>query len=224
MNIAIVLAGGVGTRTGLEIPKQFYKIRNSEILSYTLRAFENSSKVDKIVIVTIEEYFDKIDEIVEKYGISKYIMTVKNGDTRRKSVFNALEKLEKIAKQDDIIVIHDGISAMIKPHTIDKCVEETLKYKATTLAQKNPNTVVYSQGSNIQKYIDRNFVYNVQTPQSFQYKIIYEAHKNMQDNADLTDDTQIVIKNGVDVHIIENQELNIKLTTKEDIELFEFYL
>lgn len=65
MNIAVVLAGGVGARTGLEIPKQFYKIRDKEILSYTLTAFEKSEKIDKIVIVSLEEYFEKIDEIVK---------------------------------------------------------------------------------------------------------------------------------------------------------------
>ena len=224
MNIAIVVAGGVGSRTGLEIPKQFYKIRDKEILSYTLTAFEKSEKIDKIVIVCLEEYFEKISEIVRKYDIKKYIKTVKNGDTRRQSVFNALKSLEDIAKQDDIILIHDGIRAMIKPHTLDKCVEETMKYDATTLAQKNSNTVVYSEGHNIQRYIDRNFVYNLQTPQSFKYKIIYDAHKKTEESGDITDDTQIAIKNGIEVHIIENDEPNLKLTTKEDIKLFEFYL
>lgn len=224
MNIAIVVAGGVGSRTGLEIPKQFYKIRDKEILSYTLTAFEKSEKIDKIVIVCLEEYFEKISEIVRKYDIKKYIKTVKNGDTRRQSVFNALKSLEDIAKQDDIILIHDGIRAMIKPHTLDKCVEETMKYDATTLAQKNSNTVVYSEGHNIQRYIDRNFVYNLQTPQSFKYKIIYDAHKKIEESGDITDDTQIAIKNGIEVHIIENDEPNLKLTTKEDIKLFEFYL
>jgi 2-C-methyl-D-erythritol 4-phosphate cytidylyltransferase len=224
MNIAIVLAGGVGARTGLEIPKQFYKIKDREILSYTLTAFENSEKIDTIVIVCLEEYFDKISEIVRKYGITKHIMTVKNGDTRKQSVFNALKSLENIASQDDIVLIHDGIRAMIKPHSIDKCVEETIKYGATTLAQKNSNTVVYSEGHNIQRYIDRNFVYNLQTPQSFKYKIIYDAHKKTEESGDITDDTQIAIKNGIEVHIIENDEPNLKLTTKEDIELFKFYL
>ena len=109
MNIAIVLAGGVGARTGLEIPKQFYKIRDMEILSYTLTAFESSEKIDKIVIVSLEEYFDKISEIVRKYDVKKHIMTVKNGDTRKQSVFNALKSLENIASQDDIVLVHDGI-------------------------------------------------------------------------------------------------------------------
>ncbi len=224
MNIAVVLAGGVGTRTGLEIPKQFYKIRDKEILSYTLTAFEKSEKIDKIVIVSLEEYFEKIDEIVKKYEIKKHIMTVKNGDTRRQSVFNALKSLENIAKQDDIILIHDGIRAMIKPHTIDKCVEETMKYGATTLAQKNANTVIYSEGHNIEKYIDRNFVYNLQTPQSFKYKIIYDAHKKTEKSGDITDDTQIVMPYYDNIHIIENDLPNLKLTTKEDIMLFEYYL
>ena len=190
MNIAIVLAGGVGARTGLEIPKQFYKIRDREILSYTLTAFESSEKIDKIVIVCLEEYFDKISEMVRKYEIKKHIMTVKNGDTRKQSVFNALKSLENIANQDD----------------------------------KNSNTVVYSEGHNIERYIDRNFVYNLQTPQSFNYKLIYDAHKKTEDSRDITDDTQIAIKNGIAVHIIENDEPNLKLTTKEDIKLFEFYL
>lgn len=223
MNIAIVLAGGVGSRMGLDIPKQFYKIKNREILSYTLEAFQNSNLIDKILVVSIEGYFEQIREIVAKYNITKFENVVKNGSTRQKSVFNALEYLSFL-KNNDIVLIHDGVRAMISSNIINKCVEETKKYKSTTLAQKSVNTIAYSESDEIEKYIDRKTIYNIQTPQSFEYDIIYNAHKKYMDKIDITDDTQLVMDYGNKVHIIENNEPNFKLTTKEDIILFEYFL
>lgn len=224
MSIAIVLAGGVGSRTGLDIPKQFLKINDKEIIAYTLESFQNASKIEKIVIVSLKDYFDEIKLIVERYNISKFAGIVENGSTRQKSVFNALKYLETLAKEDDIVLIHDGIRAMVSSKLIDKCVEETKIFKATTLAQKSLNTIVYSEDNNIEKFIDRNFVYNVQTPQSFEYKLIYDSHKKATNNEGVTDDTQIAMLNGYKVHIIQNDEPNLKLTTKQDIAIFEYYL
>lgn len=223
MNIAIILAGGTGSRMGLDIPKQFYKIKDKEIIAYTLTSFQNAKHIDKIVIVSIEEYFEKIEEIVSKYQITKFEKIVKNGDTRQKSVFSALSNID-FAKDDDIVLIHDSVRAMISSDTINMCVIETQKYKSTTLAQKSVNTIAYSQTDTIEKYIDRKNIYNIQTPQSFEYKIIYESHKKAINQKDITDDTQIAMYCGNKVHIIENNEPNIKLTTKEDIMFFEYYL
>lgn len=222
MNVGIILAGGVGSRMGLDIPKQFLKIREKEVIGYTMTAFQNADSIDRFFLVAHEDYWKHIEDICTKYDLKKFWGISSAGDTRQESVFGALDAINSL-NDDDIVLIHDGVRAMITPDIIDECIIQTKRYGATTLAQKSINTIIYSESDKIQEYINRDYIYNVQTPQSFRYGIIYEAHKKVI-GQDMTDDTQIAMKNGINVHIIENNEPNLKLTTREDIMLFDYYL
>ncbi|EJU22588.1 2-C-methyl-D-erythritol 4-phosphate cytidylyltransferase [Peptoanaerobacter stomatis] len=226
MNIAVILAGGTGSRMQSKTPKQFIKINGKPIISYTLMAFEQAELIDEIVIVCLDDYKEHIKTIISDFKISKFNSLISNGNTRQQSVFNAISHIKNYAKDDDIVLIHDGVRAMIMPDMIDKCVIETKKYKAVTLAQKTKNTMIIAKNGQISKYLDRDFIYNVQTPQSFKFDIIYNSHINAinSGNTDITDDTQIVMPYYNNIHIIENDLPNLKLTTKEDIMLFEYYL
>ena len=226
MNIAVILAGGTGSRMQSKTPKQFIKINGKPIISYTLMAFEQAELMDEIVIVCLDDYKEHIKTIISDFKISKFNSLISNGNTRQQSVFNAISHIKNYAKDDDIVLIHDGVRAMIMPDMIDKCVIETKKYKAVTLAQKTKNTMIIAKNGQISKYLDRDFIYNVQTPQSFKFDIIYNSHINAinSGNTDITDDTQIVMPYYNNIHIIENDLPNLKLTTKEDIMLFEYYL
>lgn len=226
MNIAVILAGGTGSRMQSKTPKQFIKINGKPIISYTLMAFEQAELIDEIVIVCLDDYKEHIKTIISDFKISKFNSLISNGNTRQQSVFNAISHIKNYAKDDDIVLIHDGVRAMIMPDVIDTCVVETKKYKAVTLAQKTKNTMIIAKNGQISKYLDRDFIYNVQTPQSFKFDIIYNSHINAinSGNTDITDDTQIVMPYYDNIHIIENDLPNLKLTTKEDIMLFEYYL
>lgn len=226
MNIAVILAGGTGSRMQSKTPKQFIKINGNPVISYTLMAFEQAELIDEIVIVCLDDYKEHIKTIISDFKISKFNSLISNGNTRQQSVFNAISHIKNYAKDDDIVLIHDGVRAMIMPDMIDKCVVETKKYKAVTLAQKTKNTMIIAKNDQISKYLDRDFIYNVQTPQSFRFDIIYNSHINAinSGNTDITDDTQIVMPYYDNIHIIENDLPNLKLTTKEDIMLFEYYL
>ncbi|EHL14659.1 hypothetical protein HMPREF9629_02103 [Peptoanaerobacter stomatis] len=226
MNIAVILAGGTGSRMQSKIPKQFIKINGKPVISYTLIAFEQAELIDEIVVVCLDCYKNNIENIISDFKISKFTSLISNGSTRQQSVFNAISHIKNYAKDDDIILIHDGVRAMITPDMIDKCVVDTKKYKAVTLAQKTKNTMIIAKNCQISKYLDRDFVYNVQTPQSFRFDIIYNSHINAikSGNIDVTDDTQIVMPYYNNIHITENDLPNLKLTTKEDIMLFEYYL
>lgn len=227
MNIAIILAGGTGTRMRSSIPKQFLKINDIPILAYTIQSFEKSSLIDKIIIVSIREYKNEINQILEKYNIQKFEGLALNGSTRQESVYNGLVLAKKIANDDDIVLIHDGVRAMITPDIINDCIVQTQKYGSTTLAEKTKNTMVVSDNNlQIKNFLDRESIYNIQTPQNFKFGLIYKAHKNAIKNGhiNITDDTQISILDGNKVHIIENEKPNLKLTTKEDMKIFEYYL
>ena len=226
MNIAVILAGGTGSRMQSKIPKQFIKINGKPVISYTLMAFEQAELIDEIIVVCLDDYKEHIKTIISDFKISKFNSLMSNGNTRQQSVFNAISHIKNYAKDDDIVLIHDGVRAMIMPDMIDKCVVETKKYKAVTLAQKTKNTMIIAKNGQISKYLDRDFIYNVQTPQSFRFDIIYNSHINAinSGNTDITDDTQIVMPYYDNIHIIENDLPNLKLTTKEDIMLFEYYL
>lgn len=227
MNIAIILAGGTGSRMNLSIPKQFLEINKIPIIAHTLISFQNASLIDKIIVVSLEQYFDKIKSIINDYNITKYHYLVKNGDTRQNSVFNALSYLKDIAKDKDIVLIHDGVRAMIDKDIIDKCILETEKYDLTTLADKSKNTIALANKNlDIENFLDREYIYNIQTPQNFRFNIIHNSHISAIEKGytNITDDTQIAMLNNYKVHIIENEKPNFKLTTKKDIALFEYHL
>lgn len=136
MNIAVILAGGTGSRMQSKTPKQFIKINGKPIISYTLMAFEQAELIDEIVIVCLDDYKEHIKTIISDFKISKFNSLISNGNTRQQSVFNAISHIKNYAKDDDIVLIHDGVRAMIMPDMIDKCVIETKNIKLLHLHKR----------------------------------------------------------------------------------------
>lgn len=224
MNIAIILAGGKGERLNPKIPKQFIVVNERPILYYSLKTFNNNINIDKIVLVTNKNHEKETENFLDKNKFNKIESIVFGGKTRKDSVFNALEHLkENNVNSKDIIVIHDSARAMIDDATINKCISKAKEYGASTAAKKTTDTIINSNGEKIISHLDRDFLYNVQTPQCFRFEIIYKAHiKNPHLNS--TDDTFLVKSIGEKVHIVLSNNSNIKITTSDDIYFFESYL
>ena len=224
MNIAIIVAGGIGSRLGYEKPKQFVLVNGKPILAYTIDVFNQSSSIDEIVIVSHPDYIQNVKEIVNQFSFNKVKNIVPGGDTRQLSVFNGLEAIN--AKDDDIVLIHDAARPMIKDDLIRQSIELCKKENAVTLAKKVSDTTVSSDDGYFDELLDREKLYQIQTPQTFKYRLIKEAHQKALSEGikNASDDAQLVKKYFGKVHILENPNLNIKITTKDDLQLFEIML
>ena len=134
MNIALIIAGGVGARMHQEIPKQFLHVENKPVLIYTLEAFERHPAIDSIIVVTLEGWKDILWAYAKQFDISKLKWVVNGGDTGQKSIFNGLSKLkEEGVNDDDIVMIHDGIRPMISSEIISNNLATVQKHGNATV-------------------------------------------------------------------------------------------
>jgi 2-C-methyl-D-erythritol 4-phosphate cytidylyltransferase len=217
--IAIIPAGGKGTRSGLKIPKQFIKVNGKELISYTLNLFQKNSLINKIIIPAPEEYVSLLKKITKKYRFSKVISIIPGGKERQNSVFNALTSHNFMLS--DLVVVHDAARPLLPVKVLTGAIKYAKKIGNAVVAVKARDTLAEGKGS-INAYLPREIIYYIQTPQIFRYSVL----KNAFDIAIIdkfigTDESMLVHRTGEKVHIYEGSYQNIKITTKEDIDFFK---
>lgn len=217
MNIAIILAGGTGSRMSLNQPKQFAMVKGRPIMAHTLIVFNNCSQVDEIYFVSHESYIQESQRIIDEYNLPKVKQIIKGGNTRQKSVYNALQAIK--AKDDDIVLIHDCARPLVDEEIIINNIKACEKYDAVETAVKVVDTIIECNGEEMIQPLDREKLYQVQTPQTFRYSIIKQAQQYAEDKNihNASDDAQLVKRIGKNVHIVEGKKSNLKVTTDEDL-------
>ncbi len=225
-NIAIVLAAGQGKRMNTEIPKQYIAINGFPVLYHSLLAFEESEVIDEVILVTGKEELESCRmEYIKKYGFQKIKKIVVGGKERYDSVWNALQE---IGKEASYVFIHDGARPMINEEILQRgyeCVKET-KAAVAGMPSKDTIKVVDSQ-EYAKETLDRNYVWNIQTPQIFQASIVKEAYETMmnQPHENVTDDAMVVeTYTDTKVKLFKGSYENIKITTPEDLKIAEIFL
>ncbi|WP_298839004.1 2-C-methyl-D-erythritol 4-phosphate cytidylyltransferase [Clostridium sp.] len=225
MNIAIILAGGKGTRMGIvDQPKQFIDIYGKPIVVHTIEAFDIHEQIDAIAIVCLKEWHEDIKIWTRKFELNKVKWIVDGGETRQESVLNGLKAIEEDVNPDDIVVIHDSARPLISHRIIVNNIEGAKKYGAVDTVIKASDTIIKSLDDNtIDSIPVRKELYIGQTPQSFVYSTIYDAHKiaATSDLQDSTDDCRLVLNSGKKVHLVDGDKLNFKITTMEDLLLLK---
>lgn len=217
---AIIAAGGRGKRMNASISKQFLIIKGHPILYYTLSTFEIIDQIREIILVVGSADLQYArEEIVKRYRFKK-VKIVEGGAERQDSVYNGLREL---SPQTDIVVIHDGVRPFITRSIIEKSIQAAREYKAIGVAVPVKDTIkVVGKGNIIENTPDRKTLWAMQTPQSFDYRLILEAHeKARREGFYGTDDTVLVERMGLPVRVIEGAYENIKITTPEDIVIAE---
>ena len=221
----ILLAAGKGSRMKSDKAKQFLEINGKPLLYYSLRTFD-ASVVDEIILVTRSGDIDYVrEEIVEKYGFHKVKKIIPGGKER----FNSVNKGLKVCdKRNKIIMIHDCARPCVTNRMILDSISGARRYKAVTIAMPVKDTikVVNEEGFGVETP-DRRTLYQIQTPQTFDRKLLEEAYERLRlsGDTDITDDTMIVERYlDVSSKMIEGSYENIKVTTPEDIEIAALYL
>lgn len=218
---AIILAAGKGKRMGGSVSKQYLMLEGFPVLYYAMESFEASS-VDNIVLVTGEGEEDYCkNEIVNKYAFSKVKAVVKGGKERYNSVHEGLKAIETLNIETDIVLIHDGARAFISEDVIERSIKCASENRACVAAVRVKDTIKLSdENGYISSTPDRNIVWQIQTPQTFEYALIKNAYdKVLAENVTgITDDAMVLEKYGAcKIKLLEASYDNIKVTTPEDM-------
>ncbi len=225
-NIAVVLAGGVGSRTGFETPKQFLKIDNKTILEYSLDIFDSHKGVDEVCIVAREEYHNYIFDIIKRVGYKKIKAVLNAGNERYESTLSALDYYKDY--EDSNLIIHDSARPLITSDIIDSCIEALKKYNAITVAIPVSDTIVEIEDNYIENMPNREIMYANQTPQCFRVSILKVAYKKAlsDKNFKSTDDCKVVHQylDNEKVYIVKGSTKNIKFTNREDLQIIELLM
>ncbi len=236
MNVALILAGGVGNRLGAKIPKQFIEVCGKPVLAYTIEAFERHPEIDAVLVACIKPYMDYLWEMKEKYGLTKLRWVTEGGDTFQKSVLNGVRFLKDKIRQDDIVLIHFGASPFITGDIISDCIR-VCKAKGNAistidfyvLSGKKKNTASVSDPENYsEEYIDRETIAVMNSPHAFRYGFIDDLYKEAIETGVIDSvephTTTLMYAMGKKIYFALGSQNNIKITRKEDLDLFEGYV
>ncbi|HLT88331.1 MAG TPA: 2-C-methyl-D-erythritol 4-phosphate cytidylyltransferase [Sphingobacterium sp.] len=222
---AIIVAGGSGSRMKSDLPKQFLLLDGKPVVMHTLERFANTESKLQLILVLHVDMFSFWDELCEKHDFRTPHTVIPGGETRFQSVRNGIHYIAEQQHQfldNTLIAIHDAARPVITSETIDACFEQTVLHAATVLAVPSTNSIRQGNAQE-NKAVDREKVWIVQTPQTFQGHILHQAFQ--QDGlASFTDDASVVEKLGYSIHLIPGDHRNIKITFPEDISVAQFYL
>ena len=219
-NVAIVLAAGQGKRMNSKVQKQFLLIKEKPVLYYTLNAFEKSPLITDMILVTGKEEIEYCQkEIVEKYGFQKVRKIVAGGKERYHSVYNGIQAIGDA----EYVFIHDGARPFVDDATIARVCEAVAEHRACVVGMPVKDTIKIANAEGFAEQTpDRRRVWQVQTPQTFEYRLIKEAYEKLMEEEPegITDDAMVVeTMTDCKVKLVEGSYRNIKITTPEDLDI-----
>lgn len=220
---AVIVGAGEGKRMGASGRKQFVKISGKPIIAYTLDIFERSPLIDHMVIVVPLDSIDWVKEdVVATYGLKKVHAVVYGGATRQESVMNGLKALKPGTQR---VVIHDAVRPLVSDTLIRRVLDAAQKTGAAITAVPARDTVKRVESGEIVGTMDRRLLWLAQTPQSFRYDLLMNAHtKAVADKVEGTDDASLLERIGTKVAVAVGSYSNIKMTSPEDLPMFEYFL
>lgn len=231
MTIAVIIAGGVGSRMGADIPKQFVKVENKPVLFYTLEAFERHPLVDAIELVLIEGWESDVVRWKEEYGITKLKWIVKGGASGQESIRNGVYGLEDKCAAFDIVIIHDGIRPLVQPEVLDDVIAKAKEFGngVTSMPYNEQIFIVDSlDPTTTKKFIPRETLRRVATPQAYRFDLLDRAyHEAFEKKIGIYGSAYtntMMTDLGHTLHFAAGSDKNLKLTTPDDLEIFRAYL
>ena len=231
MNVAIIIAGGSGRRMGMDIPKQFINVYEKPVLMYTLEGFQSHPMIDEIEVVCIEGWHDVVWAYAKQCGITKLKRIISGGETGQESIRNGVYALEGICKEGDTVIIHDGIRPLVDASVLTDVILTCKKYgNAVTSLPYNEQIFVVDENdpSTTVQYIPRETLRRVSTPQAYEFNKLDSAyHEAFEKEIGIYGSSYtntMMVELGERLHFASGSDKNIKLTTKDDLEMFKAYL
>lgn len=223
-NLALIIAGGVGVRTGQDIPKQFITIHDKPIIIYTLEAFDRHPNIDGIMVVCLKSWKDILAAYCRQYGISKVIDFVDGGETGQESIRNGVFSLDSMYGEEDIVLVHDAIRPLVSAETISDNIRVCReKGNAITVIPCTSAMLKTMDGVTSTEQILRDNLKETQTPQTFYVRDLADAHREAMEKGitDAIASCTLYLTLGKTVNFAYGSEKNVKITTAEDIEIIQ---
>jgi len=227
MNIALILAGGCGSRTEQDIPKQFMNIYDKPLIIYTLENFERHPDIDGIVVVCLDGWHEVLKAYARQYGITKLKHVISGGEDGQKSTQKGIESLKDICTEDDVVMVHDAIRPFITEEVITDAITKCKQKGSGLSAVRCQETIVRTDdGISGNEGIARAEIMRVQTPQAYKYGKALWAYEEA-DRQGITGEVYIntlMLRLGETVYFSKGTEKNVKITTIDDLEVFKALL
>ncbi|WP_125581650.1 IspD/TarI family cytidylyltransferase [Lacticaseibacillus suibinensis] len=229
MNIAVIIAGGSGHRMGQEIPKQFINVYDKPVLVYTLESFQKHPQIDAIEVVCIDGWQNVVEAYARQFNITKLKWIVTGGDSGQESIRNGVFNLEDKVSADDTIIIHDGVRPLVDADVLTDVIVKCQQYgNAVSSMPYNEQIFVIDDEISTTKYIPRETLRRVSTPQAYKFKKLdWAYHAAFEKKIGIYGSSYtntMMVELGERLYFAAGSDMNIKLTTKDNLEMFKAYL
>lgn len=227
MNVAIIIAGGVGSRMGQEFPKQFINVGEKPVIVYTLEAFQEHPLVDAIEVVCLAGWEQVLRAYARQYKIDKLKWVVKGGASGQESIRNGVYNFEGVLAEDDICIVHDGVRPMLDPEVITDVVR-VAKERGNAVTSMPYNEQIFlvdkKDSATTTQYIPRETLRRVSTPQAYRFGLLDSKYHEAFEKGVGIDGSNytntMMVQLGVRLNFAVGSDRNIKLTTPENLEFF----
>lgn len=222
-NIAIILSGGVGSRMGSEIPKQYIEIGGKPVVAYCLEQFANHRSIDAVIIGVAEEWRSYVEKTVRNLHIPKPVYYAVAGAVRQESIYKALQVAKAHFADDDVVIIHDAARPSVSGRLIDACLDACTEYDGAMPVLPVKDTMYQSvDGSTISSLLPRETLYAGQSPEAFRLGKYWAAHQALPYEAmmQIHGSSEIAYRQGLSIKLVAGEESNYKITVPEDLERF----
>lgn len=228
MITAIILAGGVGSRVGADRPKQFVEVLDKPILAYTIEIFENHSEVDAIEVVCHRSWKDYLEEIIKIYGYKKVRWIVDGGETFQYSVMSGVNNLKNKVELDDYVLIQYGAAPFTSGRIVTDVIRVMKEKDSAVTATPCYQLMGSMDGETSNAWVDRDKLTQIACPYGFKYSYLLDVYKRAEEKGLIEviepHTTSLMYALGDKLNLAYGDQTNIKITTKEDIDMFEGYV
>ena len=230
MVVSLLTAAGIGSRMGQDIPKQFIHVDNKPLIIYTMEAFQNNPNIDYIVCVTLPNWIDVVKAYAKQFNITKLRWVVAGGETGQESIYNGLRAIADDPETDDdtVVMVHDGNRCLVSNEIISNSLSVFKRYGSAVAAIPCVEAVFYSddEGASSTKSIPREQLYRTQTPHTYTLGKLLWAHEEAkkQNITNTAASCTLMQALGERVYFSKGSEENLKITTTDDLSLFEVLL
>jgi 2-C-methyl-D-erythritol 4-phosphate cytidylyltransferase len=228
VNIALILAGGIGSRMSNDIPKQFLMVDDRPVIIHTMQVFQDHEGIDAILAVCLPEWIDRLWQFADRFGITKLRWVVESGCSGHVSARNGVFFLEGICGDDDIIILHDAVRPMVSDRMVADCLRVCRERGNACAAVRIHETVMITEDGGVSgsSDLDRDTIIRVQTPQAYPFPVLLAGHKLALERGieDAVYANTMLHDLGERIYFSEGDMLNFKITVEEDLELFRLIM
>lgn len=225
MTVAIILSGGTGVRLGGNIPKQYIEVNGRPIIADCIETFEKHPLIDKYIIVAAKEWEQYLLQVIEGMA-DKFSGFASPGENRQLSIYSGLKLIEEFTADDDIVIVHDAARPFVTEETITNLIKACENADGAMPALPVKDTMYIQENGRVKSLIDRDSLIAGQAPEAFRYRKYVAANEALLPERILSikGSTEPAFQAGMDIAVIEGDENNFKITTKEDLDRYMIFI